>query len=710
MSRQPLARALSAATLTAALVAGGAGVVPSAADEHDEHDETTLHLVTLRGAGTAGSATPAGELMDAQDATLAQVGSPEPVYRFTSALNGYAVPLTQEQAETLAESPGVALVEPNGVRRLAGLGAATSASLLAAPPPSARGRGVVVGVVDSGVDPDSPVFADSRSRGRLGPGFTGRCAEGEGWPDGTCTGKIVAAQHFVDGFGEDNRASTSRLSARDDHGHGTQVASLAVGNAVPALHRGEDLGRFSGAAPDARVAVYKACWTAPDPDEDGCATADLVAAVDRAVADGVDVLALAATGGPGADTVDRALLGAAEADVFVATPAGNADSSETAGHTSSWTTTVGGATGPQPLGRLVLAGGESFEGLMTGSRGVEEPRWVVDARTAPAPGWTAGQAARCEPRALDARRVAGAVVVCERGGVARVDKSRAVALADGTAMVLVSGPGETPTADLHQVPAIHVTAEVGAQLRDRLRDHRMTVRLERGGTTDGSPTVAEWSPDGTARRGVVKPDLLALGTGLLSATTPASDGRRWELLSGSSASTAVVAGAAAAVRSAHPHWTAAQVRSALMTSAVDTADESLPGRQGAGLLRLDRALDPGLVLGLAARDHRHAAEGWADVADLNLPSLVASRRDRQAVLTRRVTNVSGEARYWSSSARAPRGYDVSVTPASMVLAPGETREFRVTLIRRTVRPRTGGGWVTWLGADGTRVRLPLVVR
>lgn len=712
MSRQSTARAFGAATLTAALAAGGVGTWPAAADEHDEHDETVLHLVTLRGPGTAGGTTPAGELMDAQDATLAEVGSPSPVYRFTTALNGYAVPLTEEQAETLTDTPGVALVEPNDVRRMAGLGAATSASLLAAPPVRARGRGVVVGVVDSGLDPDSPVFADSRSRGRLDPGFAGECAEAEGWPHGTCTGKIVAAQHFVDGFGEDNRASTSRLSARDDHGHGTQVASLAAGNSVPARDRGEALGRFSGAAPDARVAVYKACWTAPDPEDDGCATADLVAAVDRAVADGVDVLALAATGGHGADTVDRALLGAAEADVFVATPAGNADSDGAAGHTSSWTTTVGGATGPQPLGRLRLAGGETFDGLMTGSRGVEEPRRVVDARTAPAPGWTAGQAARCEPRSLDARRVADAVVVCERGGVARIDKSRAVALADGAGLVLVSGPDETPTADLHQVPALHVTAEVGAQLRDRLaEDGRLTVRLERSGTTGGSATVAEWSPDGTARRGVVKPDLLALGTGLLSATTPASDGRRWELLSGSSASTALVAGAAAAVRSAYPDWSAAQVRSALMTSAVDTADASLPGRQGAGLLRLDRALDPGLVLDLAPRDHRHADEGWAEVADLNLPSLVAPRRDRQVVLTRRVTNVSEDARYWSSSARAPRGYDVSVTPASMVLAPGETGRFRVTLTRRdAARPRPGGGWVTWLGADGTRVRLPLVVR
>jgi minor extracellular serine protease Vpr len=706
MSRQSVARAFGAATVSAALVAGGASLVPSAADEHED---ARLHLVTLQGPGTAGADTPAEELLEEQDSTLAEVGSPEPVYRFTTALNGYAVPLTEEQAGTLAETAGVAMVEPNGVRRLAGLGAATSASLLAARPPGARGRGVVVGVVDSGLDPDSPVFADSRSRGRLDPGFAGECAEGDGWPGGTCTGKIVAAQHFVSGFGEDHRASTSRLSARDDHGHGTQVASLAAGNTVPARERGEDLGRFSGAAPDARVAVYKACWTAPDPEDDGCATADLVAAIDRAVADGVDVLALAATGSPRPDTVDRALLGAAEADVFVAAPAGNGGPT---GHTSSWTTTVGGATGPQPLGRLVLSDGATFEGLMTGSRSIEEPRRVVDARTAPAPGWTADQAARCEPRSLDARRVSDAVVVCERGGVPRVDKSRAVALADGAGMVLVSGPDEAPTADLHQVPTVHVTAEVGALLRDRLGDgERPAARLEPDGLSGEPATVADWSPRGSARQGVAKPDLIALGTGLLSATTPASDGRRWELLSGSSASTALVAGAAAAVRSAHPDWTAAQVRSALMASAADAAGETSPRRQGAGLMRLGRALAPGLALDVARGDHRRVADGEADVADLNLPSLVTPRADRQVVLSRTVTNVSGDASRWSASAAAPRGYDVAVAPASMALAPGESREFRVTVTRRDGVPaRTGDGWVAWHGADGTRVRLPLLVR
>ncbi len=113
-----------------------------------------------------------------------------------------------------------------------------------------------------------------------------------------CNDKIVGASWFVSGFGEDRLASDEPLSPRDVRGHGTQMASIAAGNAevsvdAPGLH-----GSFGGVAPRARLAVYKACWSAPDPRDDGCSTADLVTAVDRATRDGVDVLNLSVAGGP----------------------------------------------------------------------------------------------------------------------------------------------------------------------------------------------------------------------------------------------------------------------------------------------------------------------------------------------------------------------------------------------------------------------------
>ena len=261
-----------------------------------------------------------------QDATLATVGAGAPVYRWTTALNGYAVRITAAQARDLARDPAVASVEPDSVRRLAA--AAPGGAATAADYPRLGGAGVVIGIVDSGLWPDSPLFADVRGLGRSARDFRGSCATGSGWADDVCDDKIVGAQWFVDGFGADRVRSGARLSPLDDDGHGTLMASIAAGNAgVSVKVPGQRAGLYAGAAPQARLAVYKACWTAPDPRDDGCSSADLVTAIDRAVADRVDVLNLSVDGPTdqqaGVDTVERALLGAAEADVVVVAAAGN---------------------------------------------------------------------------------------------------------------------------------------------------------------------------------------------------------------------------------------------------------------------------------------------------------------------------------------------------------------------------------------------------
>ncbi len=198
--------------------------------------------------------------------------------------------------------------------------------------PARAGRGVVVGVVDTGIWPENPSFTGLPQRtpgtARALPGFHGACARAQDWSASDCTDKVVSARWFVSGFGEENLASTEYLSARDGTGHGSHVASVAAGDhGVRVQVDGQRFGTTSGMAPAARLAVYKACWTAPDPDDDGCSTADTVAAVDRAVADGVDVLSYSVSAREPAhdpdDSVERAFLGAASAGVFVATSAGN---------------------------------------------------------------------------------------------------------------------------------------------------------------------------------------------------------------------------------------------------------------------------------------------------------------------------------------------------------------------------------------------------
>ncbi|WP_167880492.1 S8 family serine peptidase [Nocardioides guangzhouensis] len=712
MMRAALARgATGLLALTAAFVAPWTVVPSSGAADHAPSDD--LYLVALRAPGTSGYdgglgvRDYRGAVLAQQDFLLQRVDAPDPVYRWTTALNGFAVRLTGAQVDQLRAAPQVRMVERDTVRRVTGT--STPAPPGAVGDGSGRGgRGVVIGLVDTGVHPGSPVFAYSPELGSRPSGYRGTCEATGRWRRTDCNDKIVGARYFVEGFGADRLRAGADTSPYDDDGHGTQLASLAAGNAdVPALDGDQDHGVFSGAAPLARIAAYKACWSAPDPADDGCSSADVVSAIDAAVADGVDVLNLAVAGSPGLDAVDLALLGAAERDVVVAAAAGN-DGSEV-GHAQPWVTTVGGTTGPRRLGALVLGDGTRLAGAYTATRGVR-PTPLVDAATIPAPGSDERDARLCVPGSLDASRAAGRIVVCERGRVGRVDKSAAVRLADGVGMVLVNASGEGLPADFHAVPTLHLGAADGRALRQRLDRGRVVGRLVRTTAPAGKPQVLAVTPSGRTGTGVVKPDLVAPGAQLLAATSPSGSGPRWTLTAGTSAATARVSGWAARVRAAHPDWSAARVRSALLTSATSTAGEPVSLRQGAGLPRPATALDPGLVYDVPATAWRGALD--RDTAGrLNLPSVLAAGGTR--VVTRRVTNVSGRASYFSSRAWGFTRHRVTVTPAALRMPPGATRTVRIR-ITPTGAPGAGpgrvdSGWVAWTRSDGTRARIPVVL-
>ncbi|MDO9494245.1 MAG: S8 family serine peptidase, partial [Nocardioides sp.] len=656
--------ALACAVLAAPGNAAGAGPNDSPADAPAtaRRDGTALHLVTLRGPGLAGAERGLGllrplQMRAQQDQTLTRVGAAEPVYRWTTALNGYAVRLTPDQAAALADDPAVALVERNSVRPLASLRAGTPG--LGTVGRHRGGAGVVIGIVDSGVAPEGPLFARTPGLGRRATDFSGRCDGGEpGEEAPVCNGKLLAARWYVDGFGADAVSAASSLSARDDDGHGTQMASIAAGNAgVDVRVHDQRLGRFSGVAPQARLAVYKACWGAPDPADDGCATADLVTAIDAATADGVDVLNLAVGGPPRVDTVELALLGAAEADIAVVAAAGN--NGAAAAHPSPWVTTVGGALGAQRRGHVALPGAPDVPGAMVSARGAGPARLVQAAR-AKAPGATARAARVCTPGSLDAAAVDGRVVVCDRGGVGRVDKSAAVALADGVGMVLANvRPGSTD-ADFHRVPTVHVDQVGGLAVKRWLARHPAGRITLRPAGVAGDRAVAAWSAAGSVR--TVKPDLVAPAVGVLGAVPPRSDGVRWDFVTGTSAATALTSGAAAVLLGSRD-WSAAEVRAALATTAGRLRGTPVT-RAGAGLVRPEQALRPGLLHRLDAGDYRAWWEGRRD--ELNTPSVVVRRGTR--TVTRTVTNVGRRGFYFSSAARGFAHHRVVVTPAALRLA------------------------------------------
>ena len=699
--------------LAAALVTPWSFAPSSDADD-DPAPGTELYLVALRSPGTSGYDGSLSvrdyraAMLTQQDRLLDQVGESEPVYRWTTALNGFAVHLTTLEAGRLAAQPQVRLVERDTVRPVTGTATSAPAAGPSYGASGAGGRGTVIGFVDTGVHPQSPVFAYRSGLGPRPRSFRGSCEPVGTWDRSDCNDKIIGARHFVAGFGAGHLRSGADTSPYDDDGHGTQLASLAAGNAgVNALDGDQNHGTFSGSAPEARVAVYKACWSAPDPDDDGCSSADVVAAVDAAVADRVDVLNVAVAGSPTLDTVDLALLGAAEQDVFVSAAAGN--NGARAGHAQPWVTTVGGTTGPRRTGTLTLADGTVLSGAMTATRGVG-PAQIVLARDIPAPGRSERDARYCVPGALDAGRAAGRLVVCDRGLVARVDKSAAVRLADGVGMVLVNRSGNDLGADFHALPSLHLGAADGRLLRAALaRRGALTGRLAREAARDVKARLLPTSGSGSGSGLSVEPDLVAPGAELLAATSPSGSEARWELTTGTSAATARVSGWAARVRAAHPDWPAARIRSALMTSGTSVGGEPGSLRQGAGQPRPDVALRPGLVYDVPRSAWRRALNRQ-DAERLNLPSVLLSNGPATATLTRRVTNVGSRSMYYSAQAWGFTSHRVQVTPAALRIGPGETRTVRIRVTARPgVRPRADSGWVAWRGANGTRARIPVVL-
>src|SRR5688572_2600719 len=232
------------------------------------------------------------------DAALARVGATK-LYDYTIANNGVAVELTAKQAAALANAPGVvhlekdALAQPAttvtpeylGLDAAGGLWSQTGGSTKA-------GAGIVVGVIDTGIWPESRSFAGGTGV-PVPSDWRGRCEGGELFSKRNCNDKLIGARYYPEGFGRQFIAIDEYLSPRDGDGHGSHTASTAAGNAVTGVKidgvQFED-GAATGMAPGAKVAAYKVCWTGRPGINPGCFNSDSVAAINDAIADGVDVI------------------------------------------------------------------------------------------------------------------------------------------------------------------------------------------------------------------------------------------------------------------------------------------------------------------------------------------------------------------------------------------------------------------------------------
>src|SRR5436190_3274939 len=681
-----------------------------------------------------------------QDAALSRLRGAAPTldYTYRVAFAGFAAELTHAQAAALRNAPEVArvfkdvkfkesAVDPNNATAVdtelqgpSGFG--DTAAYLGLTKglwaniggPDDAGSGVVVGVIDSGINPSHPSFSGA---GFTGPpaGWQGTCAVGTDTKF-KCNNKLIGARFYVDGFGVPNTAADSFISPRDDDGHGSHTASTAAGNfdVKPTIQK-RNLGvtAISGLAPHAWVSAYKVCWVGGPGAADGCANSDSVAAIDDAVADGVNVINYS-VGGTTPDVIDPvsfAFLGASDAGVFVANSAGNdGPDPGTVGSptTVPWLTSVGAdmpartfagsatitpSTGPA----FQVTGASVTAGLATATN-------MINAADAAAPGVPVADAERCFAGSLS-NAVSGKVVLCQRGVNPRIEKSEVVKAAGGVGMILYNAdPAQDTDNDIHAVPTVHVSNADGVKIKDAIAAGTTTASIAGGTAALGTPRVlAAFSSRGpqTAVPDLAKPDVVAPGVNILAGNTnnPAAatflpDGELFQSQSGTSMSSPQVAGAGALLKGHHPDWSAAMIKSALMLTAnsgvklEDGSTAAPPFDAGSGEIDPTAADAPGLVLDESTTNYVRYVDTQEpgiitpdpgsplQPSDLNLASIANGKVAGTFSTQRTFTSVVSTGRTWTAAINVA-GFDGSVSPSSFTVGPGATQTLTISALGTT---------------------------
>lgn len=735
-----------------------------------------------------------------QSTVISSVGNAPVLATYNTVFNGFAARLTDDEARTLAANTQVAGLWADEARQLDTI---STAKFLKLSEPgglwsktvggaAVKGENLVIGVVDGGIWPENPAFFDrvdgngvpvmtggTQVYGPAPATFTGGCDAGPGIdPAKHCNNKLVGIRHFNAGFKASGQtlhwtdfedSGRDSLSGATGHGgHGDHTASTAAGNAnVPVFINNAVIGTASGVAPRARIAAYKVCWTyvntaATDGtgSQNSCYNSDSVAAIDKAVADGVNVINFSISGSQTTvnDPVEQAFYRASVAGVFVAASAGNSGPAQAVAHISPWLTTVAASTHDRAFaGSATLDNGSTYSGGSTTAAGLPSTPMILAENA----GVGGGNASLCFSAGapagqvlLDPAKVAGKLVVCTRGTNARLDKGLAVKNAGGLGMILANTvAGQTIDSDFQTVPTVQVSNTDGAAIKTYVSSaaNPMGAIAPAVLGSKPAPIMASFSSRGpnAGDGNLLKPDLTAPGVDIIAHVTPAQDQAQrdqiaagtlvpppaWDSYQGTSMSSPHVAGLGLLLKQANPTWGPGAIKSALMTTAYSTLDDGLaspqngllPWSQGAGHVDPQKANDPGLIYNATKSDwvkyqckvNKAAVVPASDCTtigtldetyNLNLPSITVGTVTGSVIVTRSVTNVGASTATYSAAVTTPAGFATTVSPSTLTLAPGETKSFSVTLVPSGAAEGVWQfGQLVW--SDGTHtVRSPIQAR
>ncbi|XP_060214992.1 subtilisin-like protease [Lycium barbarum] len=552
--------------------------------------------------------------------TISSSGNEEPasmIYSYHNVMKGFAARLTTSQVKEMEKKPGFVSAQP---QRILSLHTTHTPSFLGLQQnmglwmDSNYGKGAIIGIIDSGIFPDHPSFSDV------------------GMPPPPAKWKVVCESNFT------NKCNNKLIGARpyqlgngspiDDNGHGSHTAGTAVGAFVKGANVfGNANGTAVGVAPLAHLAIYKVCNSVG-----GCSDSDILAAMDAAIDDGVDILSISLGGVVKPFYDDEIALGAysaTEKGILVSCSAGNTGPFiGSVSNAAPWILTIGASTLDRKLKATVKLGNrEEFEG--------ETAYHPKNSNATFFTLFDAGKNASdefetpyCKQGSLTDPAIRGKIVICLDGGrVPRVDKGKAVKDVGGVGMIIINQPryGVTKSADAHVLPAMDVSATDGIQILAYMNSTSNPVAtITFQGTIIGdknAPMVASFSSRGPSvvSPGILKPDIIGPGVNILAAWPTSVDDSKntkstFNMVSGTSMSCPHLSGVAALLKSAHPDWSPAVIKSAMMTTA-DTLnlannpilDETLLPADifaiGAGHVNPSRANDPGLVYDTPFEDY-----------------------------------------------------------------------------------------------------------
>ncbi|KAM0873334.1 hypothetical protein ACQ4PT_038133 [Festuca glaucescens] len=706
--------------------------------------------------------------------------APEHLYTYAHAMNGFSAVLTERQ---LAEIQGMAAhvsAFPETYARLhttrtpeflglVGSGASGGGGIW---PASKYGEDVIVGIVDTGVWPESESFSDAGITKPVPARWKGACETGKAFKASMCNKKLIGARSFSKALKQRGMsiAPDDYDSPRDYNGHGSHTSSTAAGGAVKGTsYFGYANGTASGIAPMARVAMYKAVFSG---DTLESASSDVLAAMDRAIADGVDVMSLS-LGFPensyDTNVIAIGAFAAMQKGIFVTCSAGN-DGPE--GYTimngAPWITTVGASTIDRDFTATVtLDNGSGGARSIHGKSVYPESTAIAGADLYYGGGQGNKNKERCEYSSLSQAEVKGKFVFCAASESVRqqIDEVQEIG---GRGLIVACDTTEFLQPTDYTLPLVLVTLSDGAAIQKYLTATKAPpkVSIRFVGTGLGvkpAPTVVYFSARGPSQisPAILKPDIVAPGVDILAAWVPNKEimeigtqklFTKYMLVSGTSMSSPHIAGVAALLRSAHPDWSPAAIRSAMMTTAYvkDNANNvivSMPNESpgtpldyGSGHVSPNQATDPGLVYDTTADDYvnflcglryssrqitavtgrRNARCAAGASLDLNYPSFMVILNNTKSVtqtFNRVLTNVARNPAKYSVSVTAPTGMKVTVTPSALSFGgKGSKQKFSVTVqvsqLKRAADEYSyigNHGFLSWNEVGGQHaVRSPIV--